>query len=164
MLNRLANQYLKYGLHFIFIIKKLGISFKNLSRFCITLSVRDENCCRRPIDIIIGWNFRLGNKIILITQLFPIIDTRHLLHLHVLFLFFLSLTLSLPLLRQSPLSHFLLSLFHKGLFHPLLFYQSRVRLHIDRNNKCSKRVATNDTSIVHDVLRSHLTIIRKENH
>jgi len=40
----------------------------------------------------------------------------------------------------------------------LLFGHLRIRLHVDGNDKCSKGVSSDNSAIVHDVLRCHLNV------
>ena len=158
MFNRLSNKYLKNWFNFIFVIEEIGISIENLS--CLRLSFRiwNENGRWWSINIVVCLYLCFRNITFTITKLLPVVGPGHLLHLQILISLFLTLALSLSFLSKSTLAHLFLPLLHIGLFHSLLFDQSWVWLHIHRNYKCSKCISTNNTTIVHDVLRCHLAI------
>ena len=158
MLNALADQNLKNGLHFVFIIKQVWITLENLSLLSFTLGVGDENCSGRPVDVVVGINVVLVHHVLVVTEFFPHIRTLHLGHLHILLLLHFALLLAHALLGLSALAHLLLTLLHVGLFHPLFFYQGRIGLHVDRDDKGSKCVATHHPAVIHNILRSHLTV------
>jgi hypothetical protein len=149
---------LKNWLNFIFVIEKVWIALENLSSFHFSLWIRNENSCRRAVNVVIRLDFGFRNIILSITELFPIIIHGPLLHLHILISFLFSFALSLPFLNLSAHSHFFLPLLHIGLLHSLLFNESRVWLHIDWNNKSCESITTNNTPIIHDVLGRDLTV------
>jgi len=153
-----ANQDLQYWLHFIFIIKKIWITFKYLSGLLITLWIWNKNGFRWPINIVVWLYLMLRHEVISITQLLPVIMPGHLLHLYILITFLFAISLSLSLLNLSSHPHFFLPLLHKNLFHSLLFDKSWIWLHIHWNDQCCKCVSTYDSTIIHNVLRSNLTI------
>ena len=158
MLNRFANKHLKNRFNLILVIKKIWISFKNLSVLVLSLWIGHEYSWRWSINFIIWLNLLFINPIFSVTQLFPVVSPGHLLHLHILVSLLFPLSLPLPLLCKSPWSHLILSLFHICFFHPLLFNQGWVRLHVHRNNQSSKSITSNNTPIIHYILWSHLSV------
>lgn len=161
MLERFADKHLQDGLHLILIIKEIWITFKNLSCFRLSFWIWNEDCIWRPVDVVVWRNFTLGNEAIPVTELFPIVLPRHLLHLQVLVSLLLPFSLSLSLLSEATLPHLVLALLHVRLLHPLLLYERRIRLHIDRNDECGKRIPADNSTIVHNILRSYLSVNEK---
>lgn len=159
MFDGFAYKYLQDRLHLVLVVKEVWVTLEDLRGLRLALGVRYKDCRRRPVNVVIGWNFLLRNKIITITEFLPIVCTRHLLHLNVLVSFFFALALSLPFLYESTLTHLFLTLFHVGLFHTLFFNEGWIGLHVDRNDECGKGVATDNTTIIHDVLRGHLNVL-----
>lgn len=83
----------------------------------------------------------------------------HGLHLHILLTLIFSLLLPLPLLGETTLAHLPLLLVDVSLLKALLLNECWIRLHVDRNDERGKSVAANDTTIVHDVLRSDFAVM-----
>ena len=155
--DRFTNKHLQNRFNFVFIIKQISISVKNLSLFYFTFRIWNQNGIWRSINIIVRLNVVLIDHVLMITQFLPQISTLHLLSLHIKLIAFLQLLLSEFFLLSSP-SHFFLSLTHICFLHLLFFYQSWIWLHINRNYKCCESITSNNTSIIHKILRGHLTI------
>ena len=83
----------------------------------------------------------------------------HGLHLHILLTLILSLLLPLPLLTEATLAHLPLLLVDVSLLEALLLNECWIRLHVDWNYERGKSVATNDSTIVHDVLRGDFAVM-----
>jgi len=156
MFDRFSNKHLKNRLDFILIIKKIWISIENLSSLDFSFWVWNEDSIWSSINVVIRLQFKFINHILMVTELFPHVGTLHLNHLHIVLVFLLLLVSHFFLLPSHP--HFFLSLFHIGFFHLLFFNKSRIWLHIDWNDQGGKSISSNHTAIIHDVLRSNLTI------
>lgn len=98
----------------------------------------------------------LVDEIMFISKLFPDIGALHLLHLHVILVLLHSLLSHLFLVTSN--SHFFLSLLHISLFHFLLFNECGIRLHVDWDNECCESVTPDNSSIVHNILRSDFNV------
>lgn len=155
--NGFTNKDLKDWFNFIFVIKKIWISIEYLSYFVITLWIWNENSIWWSINEVVWLQLKLINHVLVIRELFPKVSTLHLSHLKVLMVL-LHLLMSHVLLGTSH-SHVILPLTKEGFLHLLLFNESWVWLHVDWDNQSSKGVTTDNTTIIHDVLRGHLPII-----
>jgi len=144
----LSNEYLQNRFNFIFIIKQICITIKNLCCFSFTFRIWNQNCIWWPINIIIRFNIILINHILMIRQFFPLISTLHLLLLHIHLVAFLHLLLPIVFFLSAS-SHLFLSLTHICFLHLLLFYESWVWLHVYWDYKCCKSISSYNTSIIH---------------
>ena len=159
MLNRLSYENLKNWFYLIFKIEQVWIIIKNLSLFQISLWIWYEYSLGRLINIEVIFFIIILDELVhvaCITEFLPHVLLLHLLHLDSMLILSHLLLPHLLLLPSS--SKLLLPLFHVGFFHLLLFNQCGIWLHIYRNDKSCESVTSYNSSIIHYVLRSNLTI------
>lgn len=175
MFKTLSNEHLQDWLSFQVEIKQVKVLINHLNLFVFTLSVGDENGVRSSVDIVIWLNVGFINHVFVITELSHNFVT-HLLLLHVHLLLLLHLKLHLLVVHHLASILVLLLLFELLLFHLLvtdhlhlsatfvfldlllLLHHHRVRLHVDGNDECCKGVTTHNTSVEHNILRSHFDV------
>ena len=157
MFNWLSNKHLQNRLNFIFIIEQVSITVEDLRCLGFSFRVWNQDCIWRTIDVIIRFDVVLVHHVLMVWELFPLVCTLHLLLLHIGLIAFLHLLLPIVLLLSSS-PHLFLPLAHICLFHLLLFYEGWVWLHVHWDDEGCECVSSHDTSIVHQILRGHLTI------
>jgi len=149
MFYRLSYEYLKNRFHFVFVIKQICITIKNLSCFSLAFWIWNQNCIWWSVDIIIRFKLILVHHLIIFRQFFPLTSTLHLLLvLYINLVAFLHLLLSV-IFFLSASSHLFLPLTHICFLHLLFFDKSWVWLHINWDYKCCESISSYNTSIIH---------------
>jgi hypothetical protein len=152
----LTNQHLEHWFHFLLEIKQVIVSIEYLSSLLMSLLIWNVGCIWRSVDEIVWLDLVFINHVLMVTQILP--QVGRLVDINLIILLLIMNFILSHLILLSPYSYFFPPLALISLFHLLFLNKGWVWLHVDWDDECSKGVASDHTTIIHDILGCNLTI------